>query len=115
MRKEGQQPFKYQLQWCVTQDGKNGYMCSGPVAVVASLQCTSPHPCVPFENQQDQPPTSVSNERAESLYIEILENYGYFPNNRSFILQYWDLYQYFYEKGEILQSPEELYQLAEDE
>lgn len=114
IQKEGENTRLYQLQWCYTEDGVNGYSCTGPVAVVATLQCSTPHGCVPFSSPQDQPPTTITDEQAKAMYVQILEDYGCFPHRRDFILQYWGLYQYFYEKGEIMQSPEELYLSAEE-
>ncbi len=63
IQKEGENTRLYQLQWCYTEDGVNGYSCTGPVAVVATLQCSTPHGCVPFSSPQDQPPTTITMNR----------------------------------------------------
>ena len=58
--------------------------------------------------------TTITSEEAQVLFKEIIEQYGGFLNTKPFIRQYWDLYQYLYEIGELVETPEELYEKADD-
>lgn len=56
----------------------------------------------------------ISQEEAHMLLEEINEQYGGFRNTKPFIRKYWNLCEYLFKINVLPQTPDELYELAED-
>ncbi len=97
---------------------QNGLECRHVTFNVTSNRCSQAHPCRLIENPSDQPSATynvISRDSAMVLLDQVADEYGDFQNRKSFVLRFWDLYAYLYVTGEITQTPEELYDLAQDD
>lgn len=56
----------------------------------------------------------ISQEEVQMLFEEINEQYGGFRNTKPFIRKYWNLCEYLFKINVLPQTPDELYELAED-
>lgn len=97
---------------------QNGVECKHVTWHVTTNRCSQAHPCKLLENAADQPSTTyniISRDSAMVLLEQVEEEYGDFQNRKSFVLRFWDLYAYMYVTGEVAQTPDELYNLAQDD
>ncbi|MBP5411748.1 MAG: hypothetical protein J6Y47_00680 [Bacteroidales bacterium] len=118
-----QQVQNLQLFLCekCDENGKNcqnGLECKHVTWHVTTNKCSQAHPCRLIENASDQPTATynvISKDSAMFLLDQVADEYGDFQNRKSFVLRFWDLYAYMYVTGEISQTPDELYDLAQDD
>ena len=114
--KEAQKPY-YEMKPCLTDDDEDGILCQACLWQ-PTYQCSLPHPCIALSELESLFPSTMSYEKVEDLFDEMLADYGSFENiplTKSNVLHYWNLFQFLYEKGEMITTPQNLYDNAREE
>lgn len=109
----------YQLTLCITSDNRNGIRCVNVPWKPSAYGCSGPHSCEALKDERNQPDGNTnecnySSEHAQNLLDEIFVVHGGFKHEKPFILHYWELFDYLYQNGFLMQTPEELFESATD-